>query len=242
MTGFISFVGSGPGDPELLTLKAVDRLKRADVVLFDDLSSGAILSHARPGADLIGVGKRAGRPSPKQHHVSRLLTDYAAEGGRIVRLKSGDAGLFGRLEEELTAIRAASIPYEIVPGVPSACAAAAAAGIPLTRRLTARRVQFVTGHDVTGQLPRDIDLAALADPAASTVVYMGKRTFPALAQALIAHGLPGDTPALLAEAVSTEHQSLLRTTVADLADRLKDTTSAHPALILYGPLAQDHRP
>lgn len=239
MTGFVSFVSSGPGDPELLTLKAVDRLKRADVVLFDDLSSGAILGHARPGADLIGVGKRAGRPSPKQHHVSRLLTDYAVEGGRIVRLKSGDSGLFGRLEEELTAVRAADIPYEIIPGVPSACAAAAAAGIPLTRRLTARRVQFVTGHDVTGQLPRDIDLTALSDPAASTVVYMGKRTFPALAALLMENGLPGDTPALLAEAVSTEHQSLLRTTVADLAKRLDGVSSTHPALILYGPLAED---
>lgn len=99
MSGFVSFVGSGPGDPELLTLKAVDRLKRADAVLFDDLSSGPILSHARAGADLIGVGKRAGRPSPRQHHVSQLLVDYAQGGGRIVRLKSGDSGLFGRLEE-----------------------------------------------------------------------------------------------------------------------------------------------
>ena len=163
MSGFVSFVGSGPGDPELLTLKAVDRLKRADAVLFDDLSSGPILSHAAKGADLVGVGKRAGRPSPRQDHVSRLLVDYAAAGARVVRLKSGDGGLFGRLEEELVALRAAGIAYEIVPGVPSASAAAAAAGIPLTRRLTARRVQFVTGHDIDGKLPGDLNLAALAD-------------------------------------------------------------------------------
>ncbi|WP_158964112.1 uroporphyrinogen-III C-methyltransferase [Chachezhania sediminis] len=238
MTGFVSFVGSGPGDPELLTLKAVDRLKQADAVLFDDLSAGPILSHARPGADLVGVGKRAGRPSPKQHHVSQLLIDYALQGGRVVRLKSGDAGLFGRLEEELVAIRDAGIAYEIVPGVPSAFAAAAAAGIPLTRRLTARRVQFVTGHDVTGQLPHDIDLKALADPAASTVVYMGKRTFPALADLLFARGLPTETPALLAEAVSTPHQKLVRTTVAELARHLTGDSGPHPALILYGPLAE----
>ena len=109
MSGFVSFVGSGPGDPELLTLKAVDRLKRADAVLFDDLSAGPILSHVRAGADLIGVGKRAGRLSPKQHHVSRLLVEYAQGGGRIVRLKSGDSGLFGRLEEEQVALRAAAI-------------------------------------------------------------------------------------------------------------------------------------
>ena len=237
MTGFVSFVGSGPGDPELLTLKAVDRLKRADAVLFDDLSSGPILAHAGKGADLVGVGKRAGRPSPKQDHVSRLLVDYASGGQRVVRLKSGDGGIFGRLEEEIMALQAAGIPFEIVPGVPSACAAAAAAGIPLTRRLTARRVQFVTGHDIAGALPGDLNLVALADPASTTVVYMGKRTFPLLAGKLIAHGLPPETPALLAEAVSTPDQRLHRTTVAELAEALKAEVSPAPALILYGSLA-----
>ncbi|TCO74103.1 uroporphyrinogen-III C-methyltransferase [Rhodovulum euryhalinum] len=237
MTGFVSFVSSGPGDPELLTLKAVDRLKRADAVLFDDLSSGPILSHARAGADLVGVGKRAGRPSPKQDHVNRLLVDYAATGARVVRLKSGDAGLFGRLEEEIGALRAAGIGHEIVPGVTSACAAAAAAGIPLTRRLTARRVQFVTGHDVSGHLPADIDIAALADPQATTVVYMGRRTFPALAEALIARGLSPDTPALLAEGVTTPAQRLTRGTIGGLAESLAGAPSPAPALILYGPLA-----
>lgn len=239
MSGFVSFVGSGPGDPELLTLKAVDRLKRADAILFDDLSSGPILQHANPKADLVGVGKRAGRPSPKQDHVSRLLVDYAQSGVRVVRLKSGDSGIFGRLEEELTAVRAAGIDFEIIPGIPSACAAAAAAGIPLTRRMTARRVQFVTGHDVTGKLPENLDLTALADPGATTVVFMGKRTFPGLATVLIDKGLPADTPALIAEAVSTPEQSLTRSTVAELAKTLEQGISDNPALILYGPLADD---
>ncbi len=237
MTGFVSFVGSGPGDPELLTLKAVDRLKRADAVLFDDLSSGPILTHARPGADLVGVGKRAGRPSPKQRHVSQLLVDYALQGGRIVRLKSGDSGLFGRLEEELEACRAAGIDYEIIPGVPSAIAAAASCGIPLTRRLTARRVQFVTGHDASGALPEDVDLNALADPTACTVVFMGKRTFPKLADALIAKGLPAQTPAILAEAVGTAEQSVHRATISAIAHKLSQEIGTKPALILYGPLA-----
>lgn len=240
MSGFVSFVGSGPGDPELLTLKAVDRLQRADAVLFDDLSAGPILAHVRPGADLVGVGKRAGRPSPKQDHVSRLLQDYAQTGQRVVRLKSGDGGMFGRLEEELVTLQAAGIDYEIVPGVPSACAAAAAAGIPLTRRLTARRVQFVTGHDVTGALPEDLNLAALADPAATTVVFMGKRTFPSFVDLLVANGLPGDTPALLAENVSHPDQRLVRSTVAGLAkDLAEGGPGTNPALILYGPLAGD---
>ncbi|MEM7496614.1 MAG: uroporphyrinogen-III C-methyltransferase [Pseudomonadota bacterium] len=236
--GFVSFVGSGPGDPELLTLKAVDRLGRADAVLFDDLSSGPILSHARRGADLVGVGKRAGRPSPKQPHVSRLLVDYALTGARVVRLKSGDPALFGRLEEEITALRAAGVPFEIVPGVTSATAAAAAAGIPLTRRETARRVQFVTGHDVAGALPEDIDLAALADPKATTVVFMPMRTFARLAERLMAEGLPGSTPALFAENVSHVDESIARMTLEALAARLGESPSPRPALVLYGPLAE----
>ena len=238
MSGFVSFIGSGPGDPELLTLKAVDRMQKADAVLFDDLSSGPILSHAREDADLVGVGKRAGRPSPKQDHVSRLLVDYAKTGAHVVRLKSGDGGLFGRLEEELVSLRAAGIEYEIVPGIPSAVAAAAAAGIPLTRRLTARRVQFVTGHDVSGKLPEDLNLPALADPGATTVVFMGKRTFPLLVEALHSHGLPLDTPALMAESVSTPEQSLQRSTIGALSDQLDSEIGTAPALILYGPLAE----
>jgi uroporphyrin-III C-methyltransferase len=237
MTGFVSFVGSGPGDPELLTLKAVARLQSADAVLFDDLSS-AVLGHARPGADLVAVGKRAGRPSPTQAHVSQLLVEYARTGIRVVRLKSGDAGMFGRLEEEIVALRAAGIPFEIIPGINAASAAAAAAQIPLTRRLSARRVQFVTGHDVTGDLPEQRNMAALADPEATTVVFMPKRTFPALAASLIEHGLSPDTPALIAENIGHPDQSLTRSTIADLAEQLHAGFSSKPALILYGPLME----
>lgn len=238
MSGFVSFVGSGPGDPELLTLKAVDRLGRADAVLFDDLSSGPILEHARAEADLVGVGKRAGRPSPRQDHVSRLLVEYAQTGQHVVRLKSGDSGLFGRLEEELVALKEAGIAYEIIPGVPSAIAAAAACGIPLTRRLNARRVQFVTGHDVSGELPKDLNLAALADANASTVVFMGKRTFPKLVSALTERGLPLTTPAILAESVSTPEQKVSRGTIESLSAQLAEDIGNNPALILYGPLAE----
>jgi uroporphyrin-III C-methyltransferase len=238
MSGFVSFVSSGPGDPDLLTLKAVQRLSAADAVLFDDLSSGPILAHARKGADLVAVGKRAGRPSPNQDHVSRLLVDYALTGAKVVRLKSGDSGIFGRLEEEIDALRAANIGYEIIPGVTSASAAAAAAGIPLTRRMAARRVQFVTGADITGGLPADQNWAALADPAATTVVFMGKRSFPALAAQLIAHGLPEGTPALLAESVGHPDQHLIRSTVAGLAAMLAQERSDLAGIILYGPLAE----
>ncbi|NJS39973.1 MAG: uroporphyrinogen-III C-methyltransferase [Rhodobacteraceae bacterium] len=237
MTGFVTFVSAGPGDPDLLTVKAVKALQAADAILFDDLSSGPILALARPGADLVGVGKRAGRASPKQDHVSRLLVDYALTGARVVRLKSGDSGIFGRLEEELSALHAAGIGCEIVPGVTSASAAAAAAGIPLTRRGHAQRVQFITAADTSGNLPPGLNLPALADPQATTVVFMGKRTFPALAAALIAHGLPPDTPAMLAEGVSTPEQRLHRSTIAGLAETLAHDRSPLPGLILFGPLS-----
>ncbi|GMO96994.1 uroporphyrinogen-III C-methyltransferase [Bradyrhizobium sp. TM239] len=241
MSGFVSFISAGPGDPELLTLKGAARLREADVVLYDDLASGAILDLARPGANLIAVGKRAGRPSTKQHHVNRLLVDYAVTGARVVRLKSGDAGIFGRLEEELETLREAGIGYEIVPGVTSACVAAAQAGIPLTRRHTSRRVQFVTGADVTGELPPNLNWAALADPEATTVVYMGRRTFPALAARLIAHGLAPTTPALFAESLGRPDERLVRTTIAELAEQLaRGGAASTAAVILFGALAGDY--
>ena len=239
MSGFVSFVSAGPGDPELLTLKAAARLKAADVVLYDDLASGDILHRAREGARLVSVGKRAGRPSARQEHVSRLLVDYAATGAAVVRLKSGDCGIFGRLEEEIEALRAAGISYEIIPGVTAASAAAAVAGIPLTRRHTARRVQFITGADVRGELPDDLNLAALTDPLSTTAVYMGKRTFPALAAKLIAQGLSPDTPALLAESIGHTDQRLVRSTIAELAEQLGGESVTATAIILFGSLAAE---
>ena len=236
MSGFVSFVGSGPGDPELLTLKALKRLKKADVVLYDDLSAGSILGEANTNATLVGVGKRAGRQSPKQHHVSQLLVDYAQLGGRIVRLKSGDPGIFGRLEEEIQALDSAHIPFEIVPGVTAASAAAAVASIPLTRRLSARRLQFVTGHDVAGSLPEDLNMSALADPECTTAVYMPKRTFPILAKRLMEHGMAQDTPALLAESISQSDEKLTPSTIEELAVQLSKNSGSGPGLILLGPL------
>lgn len=238
--GFVSFVSSGPGDPELLTVKAMKRLQAAEVVLYDDLSSGPILELAARDAELIPVGKRAGRASARQDDINRLLVVHAAAGARVVRLKSGDAGMFGRLEEEVAALDTATIGYEVIPGVTAPAAAAAAAGIPLTRRLTARRVQFVTGHDVTGGLPGDLNWAALADPHAVTAVYMARATFPAFVAHLIAHGLPAETPAILAAGVSTPAEALHRATIGKLVDLCRaKTRSIAPTLILYGALAEE---
>jgi uroporphyrin-III C-methyltransferase len=230
----VSIVGAGPGDPELLTRRAENRLRRAEVVLYDDLGASAILPLANPAAELIAVGKRAGRASPKQDHVSRLLVAQALTGRRVVRLKSGDPGLFGRLDEELAALRAAGVAFEIVPGITAAQAAAAAAGASLTRRVTARRVQFVTGHDVDGALPRDLDLAALADPGATTCLYMGKATFPALVEALTARGLLPDTPVLIAENVGHPAGRRWHGTLATAAAFLAASPPPGPCVICWG--------
>jgi uroporphyrin-III C-methyltransferase len=227
-------IGAGPGDPELMTLKAVRLLRAAEVVLYDDLASGAALAHARPSAELVAVGKRAGRASPRQEHVSRLIVEHARAGRRVARLKSGDPGVFGRLDEEVAALRAAGVAFAIVPGVSSASAAAAAAGVSLTKRGVARRLQFVTGHDADGALPATLDLAALADADATTCVFMGKATFPALVERLVACGLDPATPALLAENVGTGDQRLRRDTAAGLAAFLADGPALGPCVIVYG--------
>ena len=238
MNGFVSFVGSGPGDPELLTLKAVNRLENADVILFDDLSSGKILDYANQEADLISVGKRAGLSSPNQSEVSRLLVDYAKTKRKVVRLKSGDGGLFGRLEEEIIALSEVNISYEIIPGISSALAAAASAGIPLTRRMHSRRVQFITGHDINGKLPSNLNMKALSDDQATTTVFMGTRTFVELAKKLIFFGLSKSTPTIFAESVSTPKENIIKASMEELILILEEnkTSSNLPAIIIYGAL------
>lgn len=232
--GRVSLVGAGPGDRDLLTLRAADRLRTADVVLYDDLASGAVLDLIRPGAERVAVGKRAKRPSPKQAEVSRLIVDYARLGLNVVRLKAGDPTVFGRVDEEIEALVAAGITFEIVPGIASPLAAAAEAGLSLSKRLVARRVQFVTGHDVDGEMPKDLDLAALADPGATTCVFMGKGTFGQLVTALVARGLSPQTPAVMAVSLGTPDKHLVQSTISELAALLTDAPPSGPAMILYG--------
>jgi uroporphyrin-III C-methyltransferase len=232
--GRVSLVGAGPGDRDLITLRAADRLRSADVVLYDDLASGAVLDLIRPGAERVAVGKRAGRPSPKQAEVSRLIVDYARLGLNVVRLKAGDPTVFGRVDEEIEALIAAGIDFEIVPGIASPLAAAAEAGMSLSKRLVARRVQFVTGHDVDGELPKDLDLAALADPGATTCVFMGKGTFGALVEALVLRGLAPETPAVMAVSLGTPEKHLVHSTIRQLAADLAMAKPKGPAMILYG--------
>lgn len=232
--GSIALIGGGPGDVDLLTLRAVERLRTADVVLYDDLAGDEILSFARGDAELIAVGKRAGHPSPRQQEVSRLMIDYARLGKRVVRVKSGDPSIFARADEEIAAAREAGIPIEIVPGITSATAAAAYLGTSLTKRLVARRVQMVTGHDVDGKLPADLDIAALADPGATTCVFMGKATFAALAEKLMSHGLSPETPTAVVESLGSPSTRVMAGSMKEIAARLTAAKPVGPCLILYG--------
>lgn len=231
--GHIALVGAGPGDADLLTLRALDRIKAADVILYDALASGPALEAARPDARLIAVGKRAGRPSHRQADVTAQMIAHAMDGKRVVRLKSGDPTLFGRADEEIAAARAAGVPCEIVPGVTTATAAAAHIGVSLSKRIIARRVQMVTGHDIDAQLP-ELDIAALADPNATTCVFMGKATFAELADRLLAHGLEDDTPAVVIESLGTIAPLVMRGTIVEIAAKLAAAPPAGPCMILYG--------
>src|SRR5690606_9092074 len=192
--GHVTFVGAGPGDAELLTLKAVRALQAAEVILFDDLVSDEVLELARREAKRILVGKRAGRPSCKQHEINEMMVKLAKAGRRVVRLKSGDPMIFGRAGEEIEALEEAGIGYDVVPGVTAGLAMASRLGVSLTHRDCAKSVRFVTGHSRHGGLPKDVDWKAIADRSATTVFYMGGRTAGAISATLIEHGMSADTP------------------------------------------------
>ncbi len=178
--GSVTLVGAGPGDPELLTLRAVRALQSADVILFDDLVSRDVLDFARREARKLLVGKTGFGPSCKQDDINALMVSLAKQGKRVVRLKGGDPLIFGRAAEEIDACKAANIAVDIVPGITAAQGAAAKLGISLTDRNHSRRLQYVTGHAKSGKLPDDIDWRSLADPATTTAIYMPVKTLAAL--------------------------------------------------------------
>jgi uroporphyrin-III C-methyltransferase / precorrin-2 dehydrogenase / sirohydrochlorin ferrochelatase len=232
--GTVLLVGAGPGDPELLTLKAVRVLQSADVVLFDDLVPAEIVDMARREAARIAVGKRGHKPSCGQDEISALLVKLAREGKKVVRLKGGDPSIFGRANEEIEALRAAGIPVEIIAGVTAASGAAAAAGVSLTERDLARRVQFITAHTKEGRLPDDLDWRALADPGATTAVYMGVKTLPLLVERLLASGLSPATPALFIESATRAAERVIAASLADLPGKVAAAGPSGPSLVLIG--------
>ena len=239
--GSVVLVGAGPGDPELLTLRAVRALQSADVILFDHLVSPEILDFARREAKKMLVGKTGHAPSCRQDDINALMVSLAKAGRRVVRLKGGDPMIFGRADEEIAACRDAGIAVDIVPGVTTAQAAASRLKISLTRRAEARRVQYITGHGRDGKLPDDIDWTSLADPAVTTVVYMPTKTLPELVAKALEGGLDPATPAVAVERATRSDERLIGSNIADLPARLAAAAPSGPIVVMIGRVFADYR-
>ena len=236
--GLVSLIGAGPGDPELLTLKAVRLLAAADVVLVDDLVDRRVLAHARPGARVIEVGKRGGCRSTPQALIEQLMARFARRGARVARLKGGDPFVFGRGGEELAALLDAGVAVEVVPGITAATGAAAALGIPLTHRDCAPGVSLVTGHARGG---RDPDWRALRATGNTLVIYMGIARVAALVEGMLAAGYAADTPACAIRSGTLETQASIVTTLGVLAAEVAAARLGSPAIVIVGEVVRRAR-
>jgi uroporphyrin-III C-methyltransferase/precorrin-2 dehydrogenase/sirohydrochlorin ferrochelatase len=230
--GTVHLVGAGPGDPELLTLRAWRLIAEADVVLYDHLVGRAILDLLPASTERIYVGKERDRHTLPQQSINELMVLHARRGRRVLRLKGGDPFMFGRGGEEIETLAAEGIPFEVVPGVTAALGVAAFAGIPLTHRDYAQACHFVTGHLKDGSV--DLDWVALTRPRQTVVVYMGLLALPALCRELVAHGLPAETPAAIVQQGTTSTQRVVTGTLATLPDRAAAAMLQAPTLIIVG--------
>ncbi|MGZ8332309.1 MAG: siroheme synthase CysG [Allosphingosinicella sp.] len=237
--GRVALVGAGPGDPELLTLKAVRALQSATIILYDDLVGPEILELARREAKRVAVGKTGRGPSCRQSDINAQMVALALAGENVVRLKGGDPLVFGRANEELDACHAAGIEVTIVPGISAAQGAAASLGFSLTERREARRIQFVTGHGADGRLPSDLDWGAIADPAATTIVYMPRATLGEFARSAIAAGLSPDTPAVAIASATLPTQAQVSGTIATIKDLAASLPPGAPVTIVIGRVARE---
>ena len=239
--GRVFLVGAGPGDPELLTLKAARLIGRADVLVHDRLVSREVLALAPDKTRRISVGKAPKHHPVPQDAINTMLVTLALDGLTVVRLKGGDPFIFGRGSEELEALRAAGIPCEIVPGITAAQGCAAAAGIPLTHRGLANGVRYVTGR-CRGDLPLDLDWTGLADPATTLVVYMGAASIGSIAARLIAQGMPGDMPVLAVNNGTTSKERRLLARLDDVADGVRQSGFSGPVLFIIGRVVSLYEP
>lgn len=230
--GSVALIGTGPGDPELLTLKARRMLHEAEVVLYDQLVTPQILELARREATLIHVGKKGFGKSWKQEDINSLLVNEAQKGARIVRLKSGDPSVFGRMDEELDALEAANIDWEVVPGITAASAAAANIGASLTRRGRNSSLQFLTGHDVDGFAEQD--WSDLSKQGATAAIYMGLKASSFIRGRLLMHGAKAETPVTIVSNASRMDQKVITTTLLKLPDAIKAADMHAPAILLLG--------
>ncbi len=229
----VYLIGAGPGDPELLTVKAHRVLQTADVVLYDSLVDARVLELAPADALLIDVGKRCGARATAQSEINRLLCQHARAGGTVVRLKGGDPMIFGRADEELAALQAAGIACEVVPGVTAATAAAAVLTLSLTKRQVSRALHILTGHGADGGLPAH-HWAALANAGGTLALYMGARQLAGVAAHLIEAGLPPETPAIAVESASLPTQRIIRAGIAALGQALAEAAPRGPVIVLIG--------
>jgi uroporphyrin-III C-methyltransferase len=234
MTGRVYLVGAGPGDPDLLTLKAVKTLQRADVILVDDLVAPETLAHANPAARVVHVGKRGGCKSTPQAFIERLMVSEASRGSVVVRLKGGDPFIFGRGGEECAALRRAGIPHEVVNGITAGLAAATAVGIPLTHRALCHGAILVTGH--AGEGGR-VDWGALAATGFPLVIYMGARHVEDIHRELVAGGMPGSTPAAAIANATRGDQVSVRTRLDSLARDMAAAGIDSPCILIVGEVA-----
>jgi uroporphyrin-III C-methyltransferase/precorrin-2 dehydrogenase/sirohydrochlorin ferrochelatase len=232
--GSVTLVGAGPGDPELLTLRAVRALQSADVILFDDLVSRDVLDFARREARKMLVGKTGFGPSCKQDDINALMVSLAKQGKRVIRLKGGDPLIFGRAAEEIDACQAANIAIDVVPGITAAQGAAAKLGIPLTDRDNSRRLQYVTGHARSGKLPDDIDWRSLVDPTTTTAIYMPVKTLEALVAKATAEGLDPKTPSLAISRATRPDQQVVAGPIGELPARMTEANLPGPVLVMLG--------
>lgn len=233
-TGRVTLVGAGPGDAELLTLKAVRALQAADVILFDDLVSNEVLELARREAKRMLVGKRGGRQSCRQEDINDTMVALAKAGKRVVRLKSGDPMIFGRAGEEISRLAREGIPVDVVPGITAASAMAANLGVSLTHRDHAQAVRFVTGHSRDGGLPAGTDWASLADPHTTTVFYMGGRMAAKIQAALTVAGARPDLPTVVASAVTRPNEQRWIGRLDEMAGAVASIGVDEPVLIGIG--------
>lgn len=232
--GRVTLVGAGPGDAELLTLKAVRALQAADVILFDDLVSADVLELARREAKRMLVGKRGGRESCRQEDINALMVKLTKAGKRVVRLKSGDPMGFGRAGEEIAHLDRENIPVDIVPGITAANAMAARLGLSLTHRDHAQSLRLVTGHSRHGGLPDGVDWARVADRRTTTIFYMAGRTASRIAEKLIEHGLPPTTPVVIMSDISRPTERSWRGTLSALTEGVGQIGYDNPVLIAVG--------
>lgn len=234
MIGTVYLVGAGPGDPGLLTLRGRELLESCDAVVYDDLVNPVLLDFAPRHAERIPVGKRAGLPCCSQDFINNLLIDRAQSGMRVVRLKGGDPFLFGRGGEEAEALNSAGVPWEVVPGVSSALAVPAAAGIPVTHRRLSSSVCIVTAHEHPGKSESRLKWEHLAKGADTLVFLMGFTNLEETAARLIEYGRPSDTPAAVIQWGTYAHQRVATGTLEDIASRVREADLGPPAVLVVG--------